>query len=117
MDRRLLPLLVLALAAAPFATAAADEVVLPRAEGMTLDGRLDEPAWQTAPRLPIAPMKAPPREGPKTPVDVTPVVRVLLADGSLWIGVETPQDVGLATGVKGMIAGADVASAADAFAF
>jgi cyclophilin family peptidyl-prolyl cis-trans isomerase len=121
MDRRLRPLLALVLALAPAATAVADDVALSRAEGMTLDGRLDEPGWGTAPRIEVLPFRAPPRTGPTVPVDVTPVVRLLVADGSLWIGVETPQDPGIASGVKGMIAPAGAAegaaSAADAFAF
>src|SRR5687768_17502500 len=101
----------------------ADEpIALPKASGLVLDGRLSESGWAGAARIAVSPVTVSARRGEEPPGGTTREirpedVRLLVADGQLWIGAEIREDVGLGTGVKGMLAWPGTASAADAFSF
>jgi peptidyl-prolyl cis-trans isomerase B (cyclophilin B) len=101
---------------------AADETAVPVGSGLVLDGALSEPAWGSAASVPAGAVKVPARRGseggaPDGKIEIVPTVRLLVTPGELWIGVEIPEDVGIGTGLKGMVAPPSTASAADAFSF
>jgi cyclophilin family peptidyl-prolyl cis-trans isomerase len=79
--------------------------------GLSLDGRLDEEAWKSATVLPAEDVDT----GKAQPAKAD--VRVLVAEGCLWIGAGLPEDPGLAVGVRAMVAPEGTASAADACAY
>lgn len=117
---RLAGLLLLACWAgsAPEACLAAPEAqAVPRAQGLTLDGRLDEPGWGEALLLPAGTLEVPAPPGSPTPTfRLTPTVRVLEAGGALWLGVVVGEDPGTGIGLR-LMAGPDtIVRAAEAVA-
>jgi peptidyl-prolyl cis-trans isomerase B (cyclophilin B) len=88
--------------------------VVPRAEGLTLDGRPDEEAWKTALRLPADSFEAPPPPPGTKRVTLTPDVRALESGGRLWLAVSLAEDPGMGMGLRVMAGPDTLASAADA---
>jgi peptidyl-prolyl cis-trans isomerase B (cyclophilin B) len=87
---------------------------VPRGTAPTLDGRLDDPAWGQALGLEADPLLVPPAPPGDEPVRLVPDVRLLEADGRLWIGVAMAEDPGTGIGLR-VLAGPDaLPSAADA---
>ena len=82
------------------------EVTPPRAEGLVLDGKPTEAAWATAPVIPSEQIAGP-----------NPVVKVLTGGGKLWILVETPEDAGFPSGVRGMLVVEGAKAAGDGLSF
>ena len=89
-------------------------LAVPHAEGLTLDGRPDEPAWKDALRLPADSFDAPPPPPGTKRVTLTPDVRVLEAGGRLWLAVSLAEDPGMGMGLRVMAGPEELASAADA---
>src|SRR5687767_14008450 len=109
-------LAVVALAGAPGAAGADEPRTVPLATGLTLDGRLDEPAWKDALVLPADTIHAPPPPPGTEKVALTPEVRLLHGEGRLWVGVRLAEDPGMSIGVRLMLGPADLAASADAVA-
>ena len=111
---RLLPCVfcawILLLASGPVSEA--DEAVrLGKGASLTLDGRLEEPLWQSAIRVPMAEVDVPTPTGPgKASVDL----RLTTADGRLCVGVTVGEDPGTAMGLHVFVAKADATTAAEA---
>jgi len=87
---------------------------VPRAEGLELDGRPVEAAWQGALRLPADSFEAPPPPPATEKVTLTPDVRLLEAGGALWIAVSVAEDPGMGVGLRIMAGPDGLTSAADA---
>jgi cyclophilin family peptidyl-prolyl cis-trans isomerase len=102
-------LLALLLAAAPAPARAegkAPSVAPPRVEGLALDGRPSEEAWAGAPALPA-----------ETTNGVTPVVKVLVSGGRLWVLCDVPETVGFPSGVRILVAPEGAKGVAEAASF
>ncbi|MBM4049301.1 MAG: hypothetical protein FJ279_29750, partial [Planctomycetes bacterium] len=70
-------------------TAGSGILPLPRATGpITVDGKLDEPAWTTATTFPVGPLFGPWREGP-----FILQVRACRDDKTLYLALESPRDL------------------------
>ena len=100
-----LPLLVLP----PLVRTAAEEDALPVGRALRLDGRLDEAAWTEARLLPAQALSS---DGASQP----PEVRVLAAEGRLWIGMRVAESPGPGMGFSALLAPESTVSAADAVA-
>ncbi len=83
----------------------------PSATGVALDGRLDEAAWKSAARLPVAAIEVPTPDGKQ---QIAPDVRALSVDGRLVIGVQMAEDPGTSIGLRLMCAPEGTKSAGDA---
>ncbi len=106
-------LAVLFLAPAGVDAGPATALAVPRREAPpTLDGRLDEPAWDHAASLAVAPVTV--RSPAGEPQEIAPAVRVLAAGGRLWLGIEASEDAGPGIGFVAMVAAKGAADAADA---
>ena len=106
--RRFLPLVLAPVALAPLAVPAGAEeppgpIAVPKATGLTLDGKPTEDAWGKAASIPADPAS-----------DVATTVKVLAADGRLWIAVSAAEDPGFPIGVLVKTAPDGVATAAEA---
>lgn len=84
---------------------AAEPVVVAPATvtGLVLDGVAAETAWAQAAGIPVESVEG-----------LTPTVRTLLCEGSLWVHVEAAQDVGFPIGIRCLVAPEGTASAAEA---
>lgn len=112
-------LLLPAFGAAVRPVAAGEETVtIPSATGLVLDGRPDETAWESAASLPVEAVEVPAWDEDGSPGTrrIQPRVRALVADGALWIAVETDEAPGTGIGLVLLAAPRGVASAADAVA-
>ena len=84
------------------ACASPAELVVPKADGLVLDGKGAEPAWEGA-----AALTAEALEG------TTPTVRLLASGGRLWVLAEMAEDVGFPIGLKLMLCPEGTLTAAD----
>ncbi len=87
----------------PSATAGPLEAVVPKAEGLVLDGKGLDAGWEGALAIPAEAVDG-----------KTPTVRVLLSGGKLWFLAEMPEDVGFPVGLKALLCADGTATAADA---
>jgi hypothetical protein len=99
---------VVLLALAPFAAPAGAEeppapIAVPAAAGLTLDGKPSEEAWTKAAAIPA-----------DATAGVQAGVKVLAADGRLWLAVSAEEDPGFPIGLVAKVAPEGVAAAADA---
>lgn len=86
----------------PATAAAAPEIAVKKAEGLTLDGRGLEEGWAAATTI-----------AAESVDQAKPVVKVALCAGKLWILAEMPEDVGFSIGLKFMACPEGTAAAAD----
>jgi cyclophilin family peptidyl-prolyl cis-trans isomerase len=107
-------LLGFALALAPVARAGEDLRVASVPQAPVLDGVVDEAPWNAAARLPAEEIQMPVPPPADGTASVTPVVRLLVADGRLWVSAEVAEDPGTAMGLHLLVAADDAKSAADA---
>ena len=101
-----LPIAVLALVARatpPSVSAGPLEAVVPKAEGLVLDGKSLDAGWEGAVAIPAEAVDG-----------KTPTVRVLLCGGKLWFLAEMPEDVGFTVGLRVLLCADGTTSAADA---
>jgi hypothetical protein len=99
---------------APAPTAPPPTLVVPRVDGLVLDGKLSDAGWANAVELPS---EAPPpaAAGAKPPPRTT--VRLAASGGRLFVGVEVTEPVGFACGVRGFVAPEGTTSLASATGF
>jgi peptidyl-prolyl cis-trans isomerase B (cyclophilin B) len=98
--------------------AAADEgLLVPAAEGLVLDGKVEEKAWESAIGIPVGAVEVPAFETDE-PTSLQPVLRVLAADGQLWVAVSAnePQGPGIGLALRIAVDGAGVENREDAVA-
>ena len=103
----------------PLAPARAEEAPrdVPAAEGLQLDGRLDEAAWADALVVPAGAVDVP---DITSPTGVRPLgldVRLLRDATGVWIGVRADESPGGGVGLHVFVAGPDALTAADAWGF
>ncbi|MGE0190606.1 MAG: peptidylprolyl isomerase [Planctomycetota bacterium] len=90
---------------------------LPAAEGLVLDGRLDEAAWSDALVVPAATVDVPDVESPTGTRPLAVDVRLLRDDRGAWIGVRADESPGAGLGLHVFVAGPEALTAADAWGF
>jgi cyclophilin family peptidyl-prolyl cis-trans isomerase len=87
---------------APTREATPVDVVVPRIEGLALDGTI-EAAWSGAATIPCEAVDG-----------VQPTVRVAASSGRLWLAAEVPEDPGSSAAVRWVVGPEGTASSADA---